>query len=205
MSIKNTNDPRVKRTRQLIQDAFVALVGEKGFENVTVQHIAERAPVNRATFYSHYHDKYDLLDKSIEEMLASLSEVIKPKKQTKEDFQLTFNSPNPIFLALFEHIAENATFYNVMLGDKAAGNYSYKMMKTIQTHLTLSLSISQPDDYELMVPRDILISYVTGAHIGMIMSWLKRGMIYTPHFMAMQLTRLIILGAHTAAGLERPF
>ncbi|WP_410983468.1 TetR/AcrR family transcriptional regulator [Bacillus cereus] len=205
MSIKNTNDPRVKRTRQLIQDAFVALIGEKGFENVTVQHIAERAPVNRATFYSHYHDKYDLLDKCIEEMLASLSEVIKPKKQTKEDLQLTFNSPHPIFLALFEHIAENATFYNVMLGDKAAGNYSYKMMKTIQTHLTLGLSISQPDDDELMVPRDILISYVTGSHIGMIMSWLKRGMIYTPHFMAMQLTRLIILGAHTAAGLERPF
>ena len=47
------------------------------------------------------------------------------------------------------------------------------MMKTIQTHLTLSLSISQPNDTELMVPRDILISYVTGAHIGMIMSWLK--------------------------------
>ncbi|PFK35698.1 TetR family transcriptional regulator [Bacillus cereus] len=205
MSIKNTNDPRVKRTRQLIQNAFITLIGEKGFENVTVQHIAERAPVNRATFYSHYHDKYDLLDKCIGEMLASLSEVIQPKKQTKEDLQLTFDSPNPIFLALFEHIAENATFYNVMLGDKAAGNYSYKMMKTIQTHLTLSLSISQPDDDELMVPRDILISYVTGAHIGMIMSWLKRGMIYTPHFMAMQLTRLIILGAHTAAGLERPF
>ena len=47
------------------------------------------------------------------------------------------------------------------------------MMKTIQVHLTLSLSISQPDDEDLMVPRDILISYVTGAHIGMIMSWLK--------------------------------
>lgn len=89
-----------------------------------------------------------------------------------------------------------------MLGDKAAGNYTYKMMKAIQTHLTLSLSISQPNDEKLMVPRDILISYVTGAHLGMIMSWLKRGMIYTPHFMAMQLTRLIILGAHTAAGLE---
>ncbi len=162
MSIKNTNDPRVKRTRQLIQDAFVALVGEKGFENVTVQHIAERAPVNRATFYSHYHDKYDLLDKSIEEMLEKLTKVIKQKNRNKEDFQLTFDSPHPSFLALFEHIAENANFYNVMLGDKAAGNYTYKMMKAIQTHLTLSLSISQPNDEKLMVPRDILISYVTG-------------------------------------------
>lgn len=175
MSIKNTNDPRVKRTRQLIQDAFVALVGEKGFENVTVQHIAERAPVNRATFYSHYHDKYDLLDKSIEEMLEKLTEVIKPKNRNKEDFQLTFDSPHPNFLSLFEHIAENANFYNVMLGDKAAGNFTYKMMKAIQTHLTLSLSIAQPNDEKLMVPRDILLSYVTGAHLGMIMSWLKKG------------------------------
>lgn len=88
MSIKNTNDPRVKRTRQLIQDAFVALVGEKGFENVTVQHIAERAPVNRATFYSHYHDKYDLLDKSIEEMLEKLTKVIKQKIEIKKIFNL---------------------------------------------------------------------------------------------------------------------
>ncbi|MDM5156742.1 TetR/AcrR family transcriptional regulator [Bacillus sp. DX1.1] len=205
MSIKNTNDPRVKRTRQLIQDAFVALVGEKGFENVTVQHIAERAPVNRATFYSHYHDKYDLLNKSIEEMLAKLTEVIAPKRPKKEDFQLTFDSSPPTTLALFEHIAENATFYNVMLGDNAAGNFSFKMMKAIQTHLTLSLSISQPNEEELMVPRDILISYVTGAHIGIIRSWLKKGMIYTPYFMAMQLSRLIVLGAHNAAGLERPF
>lgn len=108
-------------------------------------------------------------------MLEKLTEVIKPKNRNKEDFQLTFDSPHPNFLALFEHIAENANFYNVMLGDKAAGNYTYKMMKAIQTHLTLSLSISQPNDEKLMVPRDILISYVTGAHLGMIMSWLKKG------------------------------
>ncbi|EMA6342707.1 TetR/AcrR family transcriptional regulator C-terminal domain-containing protein [Bacillus cytotoxicus] len=205
MSIKNTNDPRVKRTKQLIQDAFITLVGEKGFENVTVQHIAERAPVNRATFYSHYHDKYDLLEKTITEMLETLTEAIRPTKRNKEDFQLTFDSPHPSFLALFEHIAKNESFYRVMLGDQAAGNYGYKMMKTIQTHLTLSLSIAQPNDEKLIVPRDILISYITGAHLGIIMSWLKKGTIYTPHFMALQLTRLIILGAHTAAGLERPF
>ncbi len=170
-----------------------------------MRHIAERAPVNRATFYSHYHDKYDLLEKTITEMLETLTEAIKPKKRNKEDFQLTFDSPHPSFLALFEHIAKNEKFYRVMLGDQATGNYAYKMMKTIQTHLTLSLSIAQPNDEKLIVPRDILISYITGAHLGIIMSWLKKGMIYTPHFMALQLTRLIILGVHTAAGLERPF
>jgi hypothetical protein len=46
----NQNDPRVKRTRQLLQRAFVDLIHEKSFEAITVQDIAERATLNRATF-----------------------------------------------------------------------------------------------------------------------------------------------------------
>jgi AcrR family transcriptional regulator len=55
-------DPRVKRTRGLIVRAFGELVAEKGHRGLTVQEIAERATVNRATFYDHFRDQYDLLD-----------------------------------------------------------------------------------------------------------------------------------------------
>ena len=58
-------DPRVKRTRALIQQAFHELLAEKGFQSITVQDLTERAEVNRATFYAHYADKYALLDESI--------------------------------------------------------------------------------------------------------------------------------------------
>jgi len=58
----NAVDPRVKRTRKLLADAFVALLFEKGFHTLSVQDVAERATVNRATFYAHFVDKYDLLD-----------------------------------------------------------------------------------------------------------------------------------------------
>ncbi len=58
-------DPRVKRTRQLIEQAFMDIINEKGFQEVTVQDITERAGINRATFYSHFEDKYDLLDQRI--------------------------------------------------------------------------------------------------------------------------------------------
>jgi AcrR family transcriptional regulator len=58
----NEADPRVKRTRKLIVDAFFALMGEKGFHALSVQDIAERATVNRATFYTHFEDKYALMD-----------------------------------------------------------------------------------------------------------------------------------------------
>ena len=55
-------DPRVKRTRQLLEQSFMEIIQEKGFQAVTVQDITERAGVNRATFYAHFADKYALLD-----------------------------------------------------------------------------------------------------------------------------------------------
>ena len=63
----NAADPRVKRTRQLIERAFEELLAEKGFQPLTVQDITDRATVNRATFYAHFEDKYALLDSYIRE------------------------------------------------------------------------------------------------------------------------------------------
>jgi AcrR family transcriptional regulator len=60
-------DPRVRRTRQLLQQALLELFQEKSLLAITVQDIAERASVNRATFYAHFEDKYDLLDSIIRE------------------------------------------------------------------------------------------------------------------------------------------
>jgi AcrR family transcriptional regulator len=58
----NEVDPRVKRTRKLMVDAFFSLMAEKSFHAISVQDIAERATVNRATFYLHFEDKYALMD-----------------------------------------------------------------------------------------------------------------------------------------------
>ncbi|MGI8827902.1 MAG: TetR/AcrR family transcriptional regulator [Chloroflexota bacterium] len=57
----NPNDPRVKRTRQLLKQALSDLRLEKSFHDITVQDIAERATLNRVTFYAHFEDKYDLI------------------------------------------------------------------------------------------------------------------------------------------------
>ena len=58
-------DPRVTRTRNLLEQAFMEVVAEKGFQSVSVQDITDKAGVNRATFYAHFPDKYALLDHSI--------------------------------------------------------------------------------------------------------------------------------------------
>ncbi|SEN96479.1 TetR/AcrR family transcriptional regulator [Paenibacillus sp. OV219] len=59
----NTNDPRVKRTRQLMMQSFMDLLLErKNIYSISVQDIAARATVNRTTFYAHFADKFAFLE-----------------------------------------------------------------------------------------------------------------------------------------------
>jgi len=69
-----TEDLRVRRTRMLIQKAFVELLEEKKFHSITIQDIADRAMVNRATFYAHFPDKYALFEYSMRQMFRQTLE-----------------------------------------------------------------------------------------------------------------------------------
>ena len=65
-------DPRIRRTRQLLFEAFQNLLAEKSFHLITVQDIAERSTLNRATFYDHFTDKFALLEAMMGERFATL-------------------------------------------------------------------------------------------------------------------------------------
>ncbi|MEK3699892.1 TetR family transcriptional regulator [Paenibacillus sp. FSL R10-2199] len=68
----NQIDPRVVRTGQLIREAFRELLRLRSFDTITIKDIAERATINRATFYTHYEDKYALLDEIIEQAFRKM-------------------------------------------------------------------------------------------------------------------------------------
>jgi AcrR family transcriptional regulator len=55
-------DPRIRRTRQLLQEALRKLLETRRFDEILVQEITDSATLNRATFYDHYADKFALFD-----------------------------------------------------------------------------------------------------------------------------------------------
>lgn len=59
---KTKIDPRIIRTRKLLIDSFFKLTLKKDFKDITIQDITDEATVNRATFYSHFEDKYELIE-----------------------------------------------------------------------------------------------------------------------------------------------
>jgi AcrR family transcriptional regulator len=64
-------DPRIRRTRQMLFRAFQDLLTEKTFDLISVQDIAERSTLNRATFYDHFTDKFALLEAMMGERVSA--------------------------------------------------------------------------------------------------------------------------------------
>lgn len=192
-------DPRVKRTKELIRSSFLSLIAEKGFDTITVQDITQKAQINRATFYRHYKDKYDLLEKIIDEKLDIFLKSINPKSFHSIPYQYSEEEPHPIYFALFEHILEHIEFYKVMLGSNGLYEFRVRMINVvIDAFYNEFLEIFHKR--EVKVPEDILINYIISADLGVITYWVESGMKYSPKFMAQQLTKLSIFGPMRSAG-----
>ncbi|MBE3568066.1 MAG: TetR family transcriptional regulator, partial [Thermogemmatispora sp.] len=97
----NENDPRVKRTRQLLLQAFSSLLEEgRTIHSIRVADITERATVNRATFYAHFEDKYALLEVWMREKFHHALESQLPATST-----LQMSTLRQLLLAVFDFLA----------------------------------------------------------------------------------------------------
>ena len=62
-------DKRIAKTKKNLKNAMITMLGEKDFEHITITELCRAAEISRITFYSHYSDKYALLDEIFDDML----------------------------------------------------------------------------------------------------------------------------------------
>ena len=70
------SDARVRYTKRVLKESFLSLLCKKPINKITVKEVCERAELNRATFYSHYSDCFDLLEKIEQEILKAFKEAL---------------------------------------------------------------------------------------------------------------------------------
>ena len=84
-------DLRVQRTRKNIRDAFIELRSRKPIEKITVKELAEAAFINKATFYQHYEDLYDLSESMENELIDNIiSSIPHPEGDLEKEVLITF-------------------------------------------------------------------------------------------------------------------
>lgn len=176
---ENNIDRRVKKTRQVLKDALISLMAEKDFSNITVQDITRVADVNRATFYSHYHDKIDLIQKIAEENLSELNEILMKRSDGFRSYEL--------LVEIFEHLSEHSEFYTIMLSSNRFPRFWKRLYTIFRNATNHNSEILDSND---SIPQDILNSYILGAYFGVMIQWIKRGMPYTPKYMAEKLASI---------------
>ena len=170
-------DLRVRRTRQSLQNAFIELTIEKNFSSVTIADITERAMVNRATFYRHFQDKYDLLDKYMEDLyhLLDSPEATSPEAQ---------DSPPAGLVQMMEHLQAHADFYRSMLGPQGYLPFAEKLRGYIERRIGHSLAADSSMQRPGQPPLGMILSSISNAALGSIRWWLENDTPYTPLQMA---------------------
>lgn len=178
-------DPRIIRTRQLLRDAFVELLEEMDIEKISVNRLAERATINRVTFYLHYRDIPDMLVKMADDMIEDIRQVL---DNTKLNLKSAEEEEWQMLVSLLEHIAKHAKFYKVILASNRTTIFTDRLL-TLHTELVTERIERMGSDSFIStanIQKDIAIWYGSSALIGTIIAWLRKDMPYTPHFLAKQ-------------------
>ena len=194
-------DRRITRTRISIRNALVALIEEKGFENLSVSDIASKADINRGTFYLHYKDKFELLEQTVDDVVQELEKIFSKARSLRFADFISTDEPLPILVEIFEYVKENEALTRVIFGLRGGLAFEAKVRNMVENNLKLGF-LSNIKAENFLVPREYLISYILHAHFGVIQSWLENGCTETPQAMARILSRLSLDGPIRATGFD---
>ncbi|HEU5028040.1 MAG TPA: TetR/AcrR family transcriptional regulator [Spirillospora sp.] len=151
-------DLRVRRTRTLLREALIELIGERGLERVTVGEITERAMVSRAAFYRNYRDKYHLVEQVFDEAMDALFGTVGGDERP----------PRERWTAFFEHIGEYHRLYGALLGRKGSPWFADRMRGSLAAMVTEHLAGAGPS---ARASADGLVPTVLGAMFVQSITW----------------------------------
>ncbi|MBP7757533.1 MAG: TetR/AcrR family transcriptional regulator [Anaerolineaceae bacterium] len=191
MQTKPMTDRRILRTRLAIRNALVSLIEEKNFNDLTIRDLAERAHINRGTFYLHYRDKQDLLDQTEQEIIEdfrAMASQINPEELLAHQ---QADQPLPAMVTFFTYFRENAAALRAILGVRGAIAFQMKIKQAIEENLYQTRFFARLQEQISQIPGRYLVSYTVSAHLGVAQTWLENGCQETPEEMALITTRLI--------------
>lgn len=164
-------DRRIRKTKEAIQNNFLELLKEKDLEKITIQDIANKADINRGTFYLHYEDKYYLLSEIEDEYVQSLArnvdlnEIIDNSVDIETFAERFFEN---ILKKIVAYIYKNIEFYKVIFTLNCTNQLEEKLAALMYQNMEKQLA---PSRTVSNIPLAYFHSYTYGAMISIIKYW----------------------------------
>ncbi len=189
-------DLRIRRTQKQLKEALVALTLEKGYRAITVQDITERAMVNRATFYRHFQDKYDLVTHLLRDLFDAL-----PALDISQVVQSSNGQPPETVVQLAHQVSSNAAFFKTMLGKGGMPSFAGQLRANIERFTVIEFAVLEPAQNP-SVPIQLLPGYLASAVVTVLTWCLEQEPTPTPDMMARWFTALVAPGIRTVLGSQ---
>lgn len=178
-------DRRKKYTQSVLKDSLMKILKEKQMSSITVKEICERADINRSTFYSHYNDQFDLLDKVEDEIIEDMTGYLSQFNYKKEEDAIQ------MLEKLLEYFASKQEICQTLLNEKIDTTFQKKVMRFAKQFFIESWITDNNVDEDI---TEYLSIFVISGCIHMIRSWLNNRMDKSPKEMAQLINNLINKG-----------
>ncbi|MEK0317409.1 TetR/AcrR family transcriptional regulator [Cohnella sp. 56] len=159
-----STDLRVRRTRKLLANALMALLGENGrtFESLTVGEICERAMVHRTTFYKHFEDKYHLLGAALEDLNKDLAAM---------DLEERMRRP----MQLLERVGHQHQFRTIMKSEQDSPSVKSFIQRIGAGFMRNDFMELERREGPFPVPAEIIAEFYAGGLTGLGAWWVQHG------------------------------
>ncbi len=158
-------DPRIARTRRSLQEALFDLARERGLDDISVADIAERAGVNRSSFYQHYSDKDTLLADAIDAAAAGASADIPEVREVTAE-------PPAVLVHYLRHVEANAAVYARVFGSRGSPVAAARLRTRIES--IAAAAVAERADMFDDIPIDVRAAGLSGSVMGVLETWLAR-------------------------------
>jgi AcrR family transcriptional regulator len=191
-------DRRVQRTRELLQKALIELIGERGYDAITIQDIVDRANVGRTTFYLHYSSKDELFMRCHEAIVGEFH--FGPRCPRSREELLSPEAP-PEMAAAYRHLDDARALLNPIFQGKDGLLILRRIhdWSTQEIEASLRAALAEAGS---TIPFDVLATYLAGAQIALVQWWLKKRQPHTPENVAQTFHRLQRAAIRDAFGLR---
>ena len=177
-------DRRVRKTRRQLRECLITLLKEKKVQDITVRELTDMADLNRGTFYLHYKDVFDLLEKTEAELQEDFNQLV-----CKHDAVDLKQRPSVIFNEIYSLVYDNADLIEILLGENGDLNFVNRLKQLIREKCLKDwMEVFRSGNAAAF---DAFFSFIVSGCIGLVQYWLQTGLKETPEQMA-KLTEHII-------------
>ncbi|MDR1797626.1 MAG: TetR/AcrR family transcriptional regulator [Clostridiales Family XIII bacterium] len=181
-------DRRVRYTKMVIRDAFIGLLAERAVAKITVKEICLRADVNRATFYAHYRDPFDLLHQIEDGFVEDISRYLADTDFTGVEEEASLAAATRIC----EYVKQNAPLCIVLFGQNGDARFLDKAKEIIRLH---SLKDWFAGTRATKREAEYILHFVIGGAVEVIQRWVAGGLRESPAEVAGLVLKVAVSGS----------